>query len=531
MKIPKLQTAWTTIPSDVTSSNWSVRLAQQQAALQRQRRFAQALARQRHEDRRREDARRNQATVTADNRTTAKRRQDRQQQQRSDPNNQVNRALSWYGLSNGLGQTSNILDAGRATPGFGSFIGDQNIQTFAAGADPFNLAPYYTAAARFGSGTLRNWGLTNTLRSQLKNEIRVASELGKPLAAPTVAQPLIKAGDVEINNPQLAYRQIESGGGQNFLETGYAFTPLQTKNMLNYEKGTFKPTMLQKLGIEPGWTTMRPMYSQGSLWFGTDYGGDLITTAKTLRLGNSKGGITNSYNKAGNRRVSDYKGEVTPENSQVFTWQPNYGYKRIGVERPSTLTWGKARTIVYNNNTGSPYENLLGKGKRFGWNNWDRYVEGIKGKRFGKYQGAGTEQIVYDDLSNSNQILKIQTDMGVQTPEAARNFPLMNLRLSSRNQVPYQQQSKLEGFIQIGNKYYPVIKQKKLTPLTNMSDVIFTKSIKPKIHHSLSEKGFYLNQDGRYTNGKVILEDLKPANMGFDENGNLRFFDVQAFQD
>ena len=64
-----------------------------------------------------------------------------------------------------------------------------------------------------------------------------------------------------------------------------------------------------------------------------------------------------------------------------------------------------------------------------------------------------------------------------------------------------------------------------------MSDVIFTKSIKPKIHHSLSEKGFYLNQDGRYTNGKVILEDLKPANMGFDENGNLRFFDVQAFQD
>ena len=79
MIIPKLQTAWTTIPSDVTSSNWSVRLAQQQAALQRQRRFAQALARQRQEDQRREDARRNQATVTADNRTTAQRNQDQQQ--------------------------------------------------------------------------------------------------------------------------------------------------------------------------------------------------------------------------------------------------------------------------------------------------------------------------------------------------------------------------------------------------------------------------------------------------------------------
>lgn len=197
MKIPKLQTTWTTIPSDVTSSNWSVQLAQQQAALQRQRRFAQALARQRRED----QIKRNQTVLTADNRTPAQRKHDRQQQQRSDLNNQVNRALSWYGLSNGLGQTSNVSDAGRATPGFGSYIGDQNIQTFAAGADPFNLAPYYSAAARFGNGTLRNWGLTNTLRSQLKNEIRVASELGKPLAAPTVAQPISDSRFMTSNQP------------------------------------------------------------------------------------------------------------------------------------------------------------------------------------------------------------------------------------------------------------------------------------------------------------------------------------------
>ena len=79
MIIPKLQTTWTTIPSDVTSSNWSVRLAQQQAALQRQRRFAQALARQRQEDQRRKDVRRNQATITSDNRTTVQRNQDQQQ--------------------------------------------------------------------------------------------------------------------------------------------------------------------------------------------------------------------------------------------------------------------------------------------------------------------------------------------------------------------------------------------------------------------------------------------------------------------
>ena len=39
---------------------------------------------------------------------------------------------------------------------------------------------------------------------------------------------------------------------------------------------------------------------------------------------------TNSYKAAGSRRVSEQIGDVTPENSTVYTYDPNYGYREIG---------------------------------------------------------------------------------------------------------------------------------------------------------------------------------------------------------
>lgn len=39
---------------------------------------------------------------------------------------QLNKALSWYGLSNGLGQITNVSDKGRNTPEFGKFIGEES---------------------------------------------------------------------------------------------------------------------------------------------------------------------------------------------------------------------------------------------------------------------------------------------------------------------------------------------------------------------------------------------------------------------
>lgn len=44
---------------------------------------------------------------------------------------QLDKALSWYGLSNGLGQMSNVSDVGRNTRSFGDYIGNENVNMMA----------------------------------------------------------------------------------------------------------------------------------------------------------------------------------------------------------------------------------------------------------------------------------------------------------------------------------------------------------------------------------------------------------------
>ena len=192
----------------------------------------------------------------------------------------------------------------------------------------------------------------------------------------------------------------------------------------------------------------------------------------------------------------------------------------------------KKTTMKLYSKANSPYENILGTADNIVWKDWRRNVDGLKGERFGEYLGGGSEQIVFQDTQNPNQVLKIQADIGVKKPVNARNFPsLMNMRLRDRNQVPFQLHAKLEGFIKIGNKYYPVHKQKYIRPLPAMSSSLFESSIRPRITYSLQEHGFKLNPDGRYTNGTLFLEDIKPENIGIDTDDHLRFFNVQAYRD
>lgn len=250
-------------------------------------------------------------------------------------------------IAHGVGEGVLALHPYTAIPYFGAQVGQDFLngnygwQTALKASVPlFHFTPAPASVGTILDNTLED--IANAGSKTARN-LRVAREINKvtknkPNIEVPNAQIRTKIGDVEVDNPQLNYRQLVSGGGQNFIQTGYAYSPQETENLLNYWKGKFTPTLQQKTGIEPGFTTMRPMYSQGQLWFPAGEG-DLIVTNKQLRLGNSKGGITTNETKAGTRRVSDYKGEVTPENSQVFSWKPGYGYKRI-IKEPSTAYLG-----------------------------------------------------------------------------------------------------------------------------------------------------------------------------------------------
>ena len=95
---------------------------------------------------------------------------------------QAEKALKWYGLSNGLGQMSNVSDQGRNTASFGNFIGKETARPFetAAFIAPILAAPQ---TALFGLGTSFAGGYAGgKIGKALGNE--QAGEIAGSLIAP-----------------------------------------------------------------------------------------------------------------------------------------------------------------------------------------------------------------------------------------------------------------------------------------------------------------------------------------------------------
>ena len=124
----------------------------------------------------------------------------------------------------------------------------------------------------------------------------------------------------------------------------------------------------------------------------------------------------------------------------------------------STMSWGRAKTYAYYNQTGSPYENLMGEGFTIDRGAWSESDLGVKGKRFGEYLGGGGEQTVFQDTSNPNMVLKVYNDTYTKDisglKDFNRNYP------KGRNTIPFQEQIKLVGYVRHnlkGKTYlYPV---------------------------------------------------------------------------
>ena len=136
-------------------------------------------------------------------------------------------------------------------------------------------------------------------------------------------------------------------------------------------------------------------------------------------------------------------------------------------------------------------------------------------------------------MSNPNKVLKVYNDTYIRDiiglKDFNRTFP------ARRNTIPFQEPVKLVGYInhtipKHGTLKYPVYSQNKVTPLGKMSQHIFETSFLPIIKRSLSAKGYNGdNITSKFTNGKRTLVDIKPENMGFSKNGELRFIDVDSY--
>ena len=152
---------------------------------------------------------------------------------------------------------------------------------------------------------------------------------------------------------------------------------------------------------------------------------------------------------------------------------------------------------------------------------WD-----ANGKMFGRQLGEGSEQFVFENLKDPKSVLKIENS-GYSSPiELKQGIE----RYQMRNRIPYQEHAKYLGYMEGKNTtgktvYYPVFKQNRLYLEKNTTPAYWDNILVPRINRMMSDKGYRGSANSSFSNGKYTVSDMSPHNIGYNSNGQLRFFD------
>lgn len=155
-----------------------------------------------------------------------------------------------------------------------------------------------------------------------------------------------RLGDVEINDPNLNYRQGASGTVNDFLQSGKVRVKYEGKAKKDRTKTPGKFLLTKEFN--------NPMFKQGSLWYDgwlIDEAGsnpnysDLLVTRQPLRFATKSSGPARFDQ--GGRRIPFNEDQLNINNTRAFVWKNGYGFRRIRpeertylgfYERPSKLT-------------------------------------------------------------------------------------------------------------------------------------------------------------------------------------------------
>lgn len=148
----------------------------------------------------------------------------------------------------------------------------------------------------------------------------------------------------------------------------------------------------------------------------------------------------------------------------------------------------------------------------------------VTGSRFGKEIGHGSQQTVFEDLSNPNQVLKVFDDRLFRNIEDIKAW---HPKWFKRNQLPIQLPMRFQGYVKGAKRIYPVYSQQKVIPIGDILPYEWTQKYLPIIDNKMQQLGY--NGHGTYY-GKFTVGDISPFNIGLDNSGNLKFFDVDVYQ-
>lgn len=282
-------------------------------------------------------------------------REEETKKQQSEFNQNIRNATDkWgYSIGSGLEMISGFTPLWWVAPAVrtGLNLSEGNYKGAALNAGLAFAAPYAVGKGiQYISPYAKSAILANKLNRQIRNTKLPQSQLNVTELHP---HSRVKVGDVEINDPNLAYRQAGESIAKEFPITGRQI-PTVAESGYGIERAT-KPT-----GIILGKVPFKnPMYAQGHLWYGipqqkSTLSGLLVTnqplqyanmTANTVNTPNiitSKDGLVtrvfdpnSNLFSVGTRRIPS-PGQLNSTNTSSYIYEPGYGYRKVITQQPKT---------------------------------------------------------------------------------------------------------------------------------------------------------------------------------------------------
>lgn len=447
----------------------------------------------------------------------------------------------------------NIRESVKQTGGFGEALADNIPEPVWDFANPF----YLTTPQQYGERAVQlyNYGAKKITPYIISRQINNA----KPILLknfeidPTKIR--VKIGDVEINDPNLNYRQGKAPMVQDFVNSG--------KVRVNYNKKaqearTKKPGKFLLLK-----SFENPMFKQGGLWYNSGLveapseipsRSNLLVTREPLAFSNKGGHFAKED--LGGRRIPFDENQLNKVNTTAYIYEPGYGFKKIKpsdnrviihniTERPSKLTQEELSGIPKGerNNISTPLKDF----GTYEVREWGDYSSSL-----GKHIGDGDEAAVFDA---GNRVFKILYDpiQGL-SKEALKTSKLVNeefnpslisdifkYHINPKNQHQIFEPIQFEGVIRDNyGRMAPVISQRKLQPVADINGGTLTEELQNNLTQELKEtlvnqgyipvqnvRDYGYTQDG-FANDYGTIFDLHPWNLGRDQNGNLKVFDMMV---
>lgn len=242
----------------------------------------------------------------------------------------------------------------------------------------YNSVPFLGGQPETGNqyitGTPPAVGIKNlekvTKVAKVAGEINKAVSKGVKAVQKQKRQPIVrtKVGDVEIDNPQLAYRQGPTVV-EDFNKTGVVTPPEKEAEIV--QTISEDAPLLDKINIRLKPKTFNnPMFAQGRLWYkspvesfgsmnsiGNAKQQQLIVTAEPLRVASKTSAPMKEWSNIGgtfdvrdtgpllnfDRRIPITESQLGPHNVSSYIWDPGYGYRRF--TNQTDIMWRQANDV------------------------------------------------------------------------------------------------------------------------------------------------------------------------------------------